>query len=258
MEDIAEFLGSRPPFDAVGPEDLARVAAVTETEAVPRGKTIFPQGAGPVEYLWMVRAGSVEVINDGRVLDLLGPGELFGQASMISGLPTGFETRAAEDTVCYRIPADVVRPLLARPDVLQFVVRSIVSRQALATSDPGPSDLGQRPVAALIRTPPVLCPASEPIRAAAQRMTAAGASAVLVRAGDRLGIVTDRDFRSRVVAAGLSPDGPVSAVMTEPAYAVPPTAWRARSCWTCSNATSTTCRCCPRRTRSWAWSTTAT
>ena len=220
MEDIAEFLGSRPPFDAVGPEDLARVAAVTETEAVPRGKTIFPQGAGPVEYLWMVRAGSVEVINDGRVLDLLGPGELFGQASMISGLPTGFETRAAEDTVCYRIPADVVRPLLARPDVLQFVVRSIVSRQALATSDPGPSDLGQRPVAALIRTPPVVCPASEPIRAAAQRMTAAGASAVLVRDGDRLGIVTDRDFRSRVVAADLSPDGPVSAVMTEPAYAV--------------------------------------
>jgi len=220
VEDVAEFLGSRPPFDAVGAKDLARIAAVTETEISPRGTTIFAQGAGPVEDLRMVRAGSVEVINDGRVLDLLGPGELFGQASMISGLPTGFETRAAEDTVCYRIPAVVVRPLLARPDVLQFVVRSIVSRQALATSDPGPSDLGQRPVAALIRTPPVVCPASEPIRAAAQRMTAAGASAVLVRDGDRLGIVTDRDFRSRVVAAGLSPDGPVSAVMTEPAYTV--------------------------------------
>jgi CBS domain-containing protein len=220
VEDVAEFLGSRPPFDAVGAKDLARIAAVTETEVSPRGTTILAQGSGPVEDLRMVRAGSVEVINDGRVLDLLGPGELFGQASMISGLPTGFETRAAEDTVCYRIPADVVRPLLARPDVLQFVVRSIVSRQALATSDPAPSDLGQRPVAALIRTPPVVCPASEPIRAAAQRMTAAGASAVLVRDGDRLGIVTDRDFRSRVVAAGLNPDGPVSAVMTEPAYTV--------------------------------------
>ena len=75
----------------------------------------------------MVRSGSVEVIHDGRVLDLLGPGELFGQASMISGLPTGFEARAAEDTVCYRIPADVVRPLLARPDVLRFFARSIVA-----------------------------------------------------------------------------------------------------------------------------------
>jgi CBS domain-containing protein len=219
-QGIAEFLGSRPPFDAVGAQDLTRVAAVTGTEAVPRGKTIFSQGAGPVEYLWMVRAGSVEVLHDGRILDLLGPGELFGQASMLSGLPTGFEARAAEDTVCYRIPADVVRPLLARPDVLRFVARSIVSLRAPATSDPGPADLGQRPVAALIRTPPLLCPASEPIREAAQRMTAQGASAVLVRAGGRLGIVTDSDFRSRVVAAGVSPDAPVSAVMTEPAYAV--------------------------------------
>ena len=219
-QGVTDFLGSRPPFDAVGAENLARVVAVTGTEVSPRGKTIFPQGAGPVEDLRMVRTGSVEVVHDGRVLDLLGPGELFGQASMISGLPTGFEARAAEDTVCYRIPADVVQPLLARPDVLHFVVRSIVSRRAPATSPPGPADLGQRPVATLIRTPPLLCPASEPIRAAAQRMTAQGASAVLVRAGGRLGIVTDSDFRSRVVAAGVSPDAPVSAVMTEPAYTV--------------------------------------
>ena len=218
--DTAEFLGSRPPFDAVSAEDLARVAAVTEREVSPRGTTIFPQGAGPVEDLWMIRTGSVEVVHDGRVLDRLGPGELFGQASMISGLPTGFEARAGEDTVCYRIPADVVRPLLGRPDVLRFVARSIVSGRGRPTSPPGPPDLGQRQVGTLIRTPPLLCPPGEPIREAAQRMTADGAGAVLVRAGDRLGIVTDRDFRSRVVATGISPDGPVSAVMTEPAYTV--------------------------------------
>ena len=204
----------------MGADDLTRIAAVTETEVSPRGKTIFPQGAGPVEYLRMVRAGSVEVIHDGRILDLLGPGELFGQASMLSGLPTGFEARAAEDTVCYRIPADVVRPLLARPEVLRFVARSIVSGSGPAVSRPAPADLVQRPVATLIRTPPLLCPASEPIRDAAQRMTAEGASAVLVRVGHGLGIVTDRDFRSRVVAAGVSPDAPVSAVMSEPAYTV--------------------------------------
>jgi len=218
--NTADFLRSRPPFDVVGTDELARVAAVTETEVSPRGKTIFPQGAGPVESLRMVRTGSVEVVADGRVLDLLGPGELFGQVSMISGLPTGFEARAAEDTVCYRIPADVVRPLLSRPDVLRFVVRSIVSGPVPAISAPGPADLAQRQVAALIRTPPLLCSASEPIREAAQRMTAGGASAVLVRTGRGLGIVTDRDFRSRVVAAGVSPDVPISGIMTEPAYTV--------------------------------------
>jgi CBS domain-containing protein len=223
VEDAAAFLGSRPPFDAVDPDELARVAAVTETEAVPRGKTIFSQGAEPVEHMWMVRSGSVEVIHDGRVLDLLGPGELFGHASMISGLPTGFEARAGEDTVCYRIPADVVRPLLARPDVLRFVARSIVDRTVPATArDPGDAraDPVQSRVGTLVRMPPLLCPGSEPIRDAAKRMTEQGASAALVPLGGSFGIITDRDLRTRVIAAGLSPDAPVSAIMTEPAYTV--------------------------------------
>ena len=220
MPDIAGFLGSHPPFDTVEAGDLARVAALTETEVSPRGKTIFSQGAGPVEYLWVVRSGSVEVIHDGRVLDLLGPGELFGHASMISGLPTGFEARAAEDTVCYRIPADVMRPLLARADVLRFVARSIVARAVTgAPADPR-SDPVQSRVATLIRTPPLVCQGSEPIREAAKRMTVEGASAVLVPHGGTFGIVTDRDLRSRVIAAGLSPEMPVSAIMTEPAYTV--------------------------------------
>jgi CBS domain-containing protein len=227
---VAGFLGSHPPFDGLEPDELARVAAVTGTEVSAQGKAIFSQGAGPVASVWVVRTGSVEIIHDGRILDLLGPGELFGHASMISGLPTGFEARAGEDTVCYRIPADVMRPLLIRPDVLRFVACSIVVRSRMTEPPADPVDLR---AAALIRTPPLLCRGDEPIREAAKRMTAEGASAICVRTGrgagsgsgggslgERLGIVTDSDLRSRVVAAGLSPDAPVSAIMTEPAYTV--------------------------------------
>jgi CBS domain-containing protein len=220
MEDIAGLLAAYPPFDAVGADELARVAAVTETERTPGGKTIFSQGTGPVEYLRVVGTGSVEIIHDGQVLDLLGPGELFGHASMLSGLPAGFEARAAEDTLCYRIPAEVIGPLLARPDFLAFIARSMVGDRTGAVERVPPVDSVQRPVATLIRTPPLLCPADEPIREAAKRMTAEGASAVLVRSGETLGIVTDHDLRSRVVAAGVSPDAPMSAIMSAPAYTV--------------------------------------
>jgi CBS domain-containing protein len=224
MQDLADFLGSHPPFDAVEPADVARVAAMAKTEYYPTGKTIFSQGTGPVEYLWVVRTGSVEIVYDRRVLDLLGPGELFGHASMLSGLPTGFEARAGEDTRCCRIPAEVMRPLLARPEVLRFVARTMVSDRGAHADAGTPSvDPIQRRVATLIRRPPVLCRADEPIRETARRMTAEGASAVLVRSGESggtLGIVTDRDLRSRVVAAGISPAAPISAIMTTPAYTV--------------------------------------
>jgi CBS domain-containing protein len=194
---------------------------VTEVETFGAGERIFSQGTGPVESLRVVRSGSVEIRYDGQVLDLLGPGELFGHASMLSGLPTGFEARAAEETICYRIPAAVIDPLLARPDFMRFIARSIVGDRARSGPEHiPPVDPVQRRVETLIRAAPLLCSAGEPIREAAKRMTAEGASAVLVADGEALGIVTDRDLRSRVVAAGVSPEAPVSAIMTTPAWTV--------------------------------------
>ncbi len=109
---------------------------MTELEVSSRGKAIFAQGVGPVEYVWMVRSGSVEVIHDGRVLDLLGPGELFGHASMTSGLPTGFEARAAEDTVCYRIPADVMLGVVDDGDLVAAEGRKpLLLRRAIARAE---------------------------------------------------------------------------------------------------------------------------
>ena len=75
---------------------MQRVAAAAEVEVHRAGATVFSQGAEPVGHLRIVRSGAVELVLDGRVLDLLGPGELFGQASMLSGLPTGFTARAEE------------------------------------------------------------------------------------------------------------------------------------------------------------------
>ena len=74
----------------------------------------------------MIREGAVEIVSDGRVLDLLGPGEPFGHASMLTGFPPGFEARAAEDTICYRIEAASAEEMLAGPDGLRFVARSLL------------------------------------------------------------------------------------------------------------------------------------
>src|SRR4249920_1536693 len=113
--EVARFLQHHPPFDALDAADVDRVAAAAEVELHRAGSTIFSQGSDPVEHLRVVRAGAVEIVFDGRVLDLLGEGELFGHASMLSGLPTGFEARAAEDTLCYRIGAEIGRELLSAP-----------------------------------------------------------------------------------------------------------------------------------------------
>ena len=220
MHEIADFLGARPPFDAVDTTDLERVEAATEIEFHPAGAVIFAQGTEPVEHLWVVRTGAVEIVHDGRVLDLLGPGELFGHGSMLSGLPTGFTARAAEDALCYRIRADVAAPLLARPAGVRFVARSLLRVVEPESPDPA-AHTASRPVGELIRSPLVVCAPATSIREAARRMAEAEATAVVVDLGsDGLGILTDRDLRVRVVAGGRDTGDPVSTAMSAPAYTV--------------------------------------
>lgn len=223
--EVTRFLRAHPPFDALDLDVVDRVAGTVEVEFFRAGAMIFARGAEPVEHLRVVRSGSVEIVLDGRVLDLLGEGELFGHASMLSGLPTGFEARAAEDTLCYRIEAETARELLAAPAGLRFVARDLLESAGElggGTREPAP-DPGHQPVSALIRGAPVICGPDTPIAAAAQMMTAAPSTSVVVDLGDgKLGILTDRDLRTRVVAAGLPGHAPVSAAMTSPAYTCRP------------------------------------
>jgi CBS domain-containing protein len=224
--EVTRFLQEHPPFDALGAGELDRVAAAAEVEVHRAGATIFSQGAEPVDHLRVVRAGAVEIVFDGRVLDLLGEGELFGHASMLSGLPTGFEARAGEDTVCYRIPAEVAQEPLSRPAGLRFIARSLLepwAEGAGATVSEPRLDPPLQPVGALIRSVPVLCGPETSIREAAEKMTAAHSTSAIIDLGDgSLGILTDRDLRTRVVANGLTGDAAVSVAMSAPAYTCSP------------------------------------
>ncbi|HEV3389831.1 MAG TPA: putative nucleotidyltransferase substrate binding domain-containing protein [Solirubrobacteraceae bacterium] len=209
LSEIARFLAVRAPFDALAPEEVGELAAQTEIEFFLSGAAILTEAGGPVTFLRVIHSGAVDIIHDGRLLDLLGTGDTIGDAAMLSGLPPGFEARAAEDTLCYRIPVSVARPLLDR-----------VKRRELELAAGPPN---HRPVASLLRSPTLRCEPMESIREVARRMTEAGASSAIVDLRDGgFGIVTDRDIRTKIVAAGLPLSAPVATVMTTQLFTVTP------------------------------------
>jgi CBS domain-containing protein len=207
--EVARFLAARPPFDRLDPDELGQVVADAELEFFPAGATILSEDGGPVTFLRVVHSGAVDITHDGQLLDLLGPGDTFGHGPMLSGLPPGFEAGAAEDTLVYRVPVSVARPLLERATSREIEV--------------GMTRPGHEPVSRLIRSPTVRCEEGESVQAVAARMTETGATAAVIErdAGD-IGIVTDRDLRIKVVAAGLPLDTPVAEVMTTPVFTVVP------------------------------------
>ncbi|MEO7853090.1 MAG: putative nucleotidyltransferase substrate binding domain-containing protein [Rubrivivax sp.] len=78
------------------------------------------------------------------------------------------------------------------------------------------------PLRSLLRHAPVMLPPTASIVSAAQLMREQRVSSVLVVDGQRLvGIVTDRDLRSRVVAEALPPHGPLADIATPAPLCLP-------------------------------------
>jgi hypothetical protein len=90
VRDIADFLRGHPPFDALDDEMLERVAASAEVDSHAAGAAILDSAEETSRYAHVLRRGSVELLIDGRLLDLLGEGEMFGFASLLEEAPLGF------------------------------------------------------------------------------------------------------------------------------------------------------------------------
>lgn len=221
--DIATFLLGYPPFDSLEPDALADVVRHTSIEFFPAGAVILRQSGAPARFAYLVRTGAVELVDQERLLDQLGPGELFGHPSMLAGAGPSFTVRAHEDTLCYLIEANVMGEVLRSREGLAFLSKSLRSRmgRALEGLSVERADPWRTQVEKLIRRPPITCLPETSIREAARTMAETRVSSLLVLTADGWGILTDRDLRTRVIAEGRGTDGPVADVLTWPAVTIP-------------------------------------
>ena len=221
MKGIESFLSSYPPFDELAPPLLRRAVAATQIEFFAEGDEILIRGEAPAKFLYVVRTGAVQLLTDGVAVDLLVEGEVFGHPSLTSGSSPAFTARAHEETLCYLVDGDVAMEILATRRGLTFMSDSLRRRTARALElraelvDPHLTRVGD-----LIRRRPVVCRPDDTVRAAAKRMAEERVSSLLVIGDGPPSILTDRDFRSRVLALGHGPDVLVREVMSSPLITV--------------------------------------
>jgi CBS domain-containing protein len=217
VTEIAEFLSRFPPFDHLSPDLSARLAAGATVRSYAAGEDVLVEDGLPVDHLYVVFRGSMELRHDDEVVDILEPGESFGHPSLLTGMAPAFTVRAHEPSECILLDRDLALEVLGRPSGARFV--AVTLREWLTraghTVHALPALHGLR-VTGLIQREAVFCDADDSIREAARRMTEEEVSAVLVRHRGGLGIVTDKDLRAKVVAAGRDVTAPVADIMTTP------------------------------------------
>jgi CBS domain-containing protein len=221
-QEVAEFLGRFPPFDVLPEDELEAAGENVELRTYAGGENILVEDAEPADHLYVVRDGAVELVHQEEVVDVLEPGECFGHPSLLTGMAPAFTVRAHGDCVCYAIPGEQALMVLRSPAGARYVAMTLRERltQAGHTVHALPQ-LATLRVEELITRPPLFCRGDIAIRTAALIMTQNEASAILVRDGANLFILTDAALRARVLAADLSPENPVSRVVTRAVTVLP-------------------------------------
>ena len=134
-DDRAALIGACPLFRGLVPDDLAAVAAAAIEVDFPAERAIARQGEIGTGF-FIVVSGRVRVVRDGAVVAHLGPGEFFGELSILDGGPRVAQVVTDEPTVCLAIPSwDFERVLREEPGVALAVLKVVAARLREVTSD---------------------------------------------------------------------------------------------------------------------------
>jgi len=244
---VQEFVRSVPPFDTLAEDELGAVVERMEIGYHPRGQVIIARGGPPASHLHLIQAGSAKITlpqpeGEELLVDIRGEGETFGAVSLLQGKEALFTVTAREDLICYLLPAEELKALVARHPAFarhfgQGLARNLeAARRSADRQAPRMSALdGLTLDAALVRSrvaevmtsDPLTCLPATTVRAAAHRMSIRQVSSIVVteESGHPIGVLTDQDLRGRVLALGRSADRPVAEFMSAPVHEISPDAY---------------------------------
>ena len=221
---------SNAPFDRLSPTEAEAARAALDIAYFRPGETIIARDGAP-DSLFIVLKGAVEEREGADVVSMRGPGDCFDSRALVQGGGSNAFV-AREETLCHLLPRDVD----AAADQPQPALRGLLLSRHFAQArrrrrgeteearfEPDDARAGARP-------PPAARPRSSrpptSIEAAARNMSELDAKALLVRDGERIGIVTKTDLadaailqppadrgagRRRSRNTGLSPSPPTTS-----------------------------------------------
>ena len=226
LQEIHNFLYQYPPFNELAEEVVEYVTEHVEIAYFRKDTPIIHFG-DYIHDLYVIRSGVVEIHRrNGELFNRLDEGDVFGQLGLMTNNKVRFPTKAIEDTLLYCIPQKIFQQLFDEHDAFADFVEVEYDarlRQTLSTTHDA-NDLTTSKAMTLINREPVSIDKTASIQAAAQKMAEEGVSALLIMDSQIdphdednspiVGIISDRDLCTRVLAKSLSPLADVASVMT--------------------------------------------
>ncbi|MFC1835118.1 DUF294 nucleotidyltransferase-like domain-containing protein [Thermodesulfobacteriota bacterium] len=238
-EMVMEFLQKTLPFRDLEQSVLEGLAGKFLLDFFPKGTVVMRQDVTDVEHFYLIQRGGIKAYlkdsNDEVTLkDFRGEGSYFGALGIIRGSKANMNAETVEDTFCLLLKKSEflklveTNPRFAKYFLKRFSDEVVGSAYAeLRTHRVAPRSqeglyLFTSQIGDVVRRAVEVIPGSESVQLAAAKMARMEIGSLLVKdqSENIVGIVTDNDLRTKVVAKGLSYDTPVHAVMASPVRTV--------------------------------------
>jgi len=103
-EGLVQMLQKTSLWTGLSSKDLKLIVQASKERNYETGETIVQKGQGGVGF-YLVLEGSVEVRSNGTMLAKLGPGQFFGEMSVIDNQPRSADVVAVEPARCLILSA---------------------------------------------------------------------------------------------------------------------------------------------------------
>ncbi len=232
------------PFDTLPAAALEELRLKLTQKAFPKDTYVFTQGQRSLGHLFLVVSGLAEIIirsdaGSSNVVGLRHPGEFFGETVLLTGKRYPASVKAVEDLTCYLLDKDTFERMLRThkefagyfshilTDRLRDLYEEMVQEQP-AESYGFSSEPFKKRVCDIMSSPVITCAPSTPVSQVARIFSQQKISSVVVIAasGKTMGLVSERDLISKVLALDCNP-AVVSAedVMEKSPATLPPDAF---------------------------------
>ena len=129
-----EFLGRVPIFSNCTAEEITAIAGVAQESFFQPGQIIVTQGT-PGQAFYMITSGRVEILRDGVSLGAFGPGDFFGEMSLLDSAPRSATIRALDHVACLMLSSWDFKALLERHPSIAIKLLEVLSRRLRVTDE---------------------------------------------------------------------------------------------------------------------------
>ncbi len=122
------FLARVPLFANCTSDEITAVASVAQESTFQPGQIIVTQGT-PGQAFYMILGGRVEILRDGSSLGAFGPGDFFGEMSLLDQAPRSATIRSIEHTTCLMLSSWDFKSLLEKYPSIAVKLLEVLSRR---------------------------------------------------------------------------------------------------------------------------------